>query len=185
MPVHAVDTRLQRQARDQLLQARGRVPADQQVRGQPGLAAVIAAGGIHPAQDHLAIAGVLHQHSADARLALRLAGDDQAAQRPTGDERWDALLAAVAEHLAAQHDLAPPEWAEMRVLQQPWFPAELEIQRADALVWGTSSIQEAWRLLVRQGPGGGVSEADSIPANLYPDEPVSPRSAAVLRELFG
>ena len=27
---------------------------------------------------------------------------------PTGDERWDALLAALAEHLAAQHDLAPP-----------------------------------------------------------------------------
>jgi hypothetical protein len=49
---------------------------------------------------------------------------------PTGDERWDALLAAVAEHLAAQHDLAPPEWAETRVLQQPWFPAELETQRA-------------------------------------------------------
>ncbi len=26
---------------------------------------------------------------------------------PTGDERWDTLLAALAEHLAAQHDLAP------------------------------------------------------------------------------
>jgi hypothetical protein len=50
----------------------------------------------------------------------------------------------------------------MRVLQQPWFPAELKIQRADALVWGTSGIQEAWRLLVRQGPGGRVSEADSV-----------------------
>ena len=25
---------------------------------------------------------------------------------PIGDERWDALLAALAEHLAAQHDLA-------------------------------------------------------------------------------
>lgn len=24
-----------------------------------------------------------------------------------GDERWDALLAALAEHLAAKHDLAP------------------------------------------------------------------------------
>jgi hypothetical protein len=36
----------------------------------------------------------------------------------TGDERWDALLAALAEHLAAQHDLAPPEWAEMRVLRK-------------------------------------------------------------------
>ena len=28
-----------------------------------------------------------------------------------GDERWDALLAALAEHLAAKHDLAPPGWA--------------------------------------------------------------------------
>ena len=31
---------------------------------------------------------------------------------PVGDERWDALLAALAEHLAAQHDLAAPQWAE-------------------------------------------------------------------------
>jgi len=50
----------------------------------------------------------------------------------TGDERWDALLAALAEHLAAQHDLAAPGWTEIRVLQRPWFPAELETQRADA-----------------------------------------------------
>ena len=27
---------------------------------------------------------------------------------PVGDERWDALLAAMAEHLAARLDLAPP-----------------------------------------------------------------------------
>jgi hypothetical protein len=46
----------------------------------------------------------------------------------TGDERWDALLAALAEHLAAQHDLAAAEWTEIRVLQRPWFPAELEAQ---------------------------------------------------------
>jgi len=61
---------------------------------------------------------------------------------PTGDERWDALLAALAEHLAAQQDLAPPEWAEMRVLQQPWFPAELEIQRADILVWAPAAFRK-------------------------------------------
>jgi hypothetical protein len=61
---------------------------------------------------------------------------------PTGDERWDALLAALAEHLVAQHDLAPPEWAENRVLQQPWFPAELEIQRADALVRAPAAFRK-------------------------------------------
>jgi len=54
--------------------------------------------------------------------------------RPIGDERWDALLAALAEHLGAQHDLAPPPWTDSRVLRRAWFPAESAIQRADALV---------------------------------------------------
>jgi hypothetical protein len=58
---------------------------------------------------------------------------------PVGDQRWDALLAALAEHLAAQLDLAPPPWAESRVLRRPWFPAELQIQRAEALVWAPGS----------------------------------------------
>ena len=60
----------------------------------------------------------------------------------TGDERWDALLAALAEHLAAQHDLAAPGWTEIRVLQRPWFPAELETQRADALVWAPAAFRK-------------------------------------------
>lgn len=59
-----------------------------------------------------------------------------------GDERWDALLAALAEHLAARHDLAPPEWAESRVLARPWFPAELRVQRADALVWAPAAFRK-------------------------------------------
>jgi hypothetical protein len=61
---------------------------------------------------------------------------------PVGDERWDTLLAALAEHLAAQHDLAPPEWSEFRVLRRPWFPAELQIQRADALVWAPAAFRK-------------------------------------------
>ncbi len=61
---------------------------------------------------------------------------------PVGDERWDALLAAVAEHLAAQHDLAPPGWAELRVLRRPWFPAELRVQRADALVRAPAAFRK-------------------------------------------
>jgi hypothetical protein len=59
-----------------------------------------------------------------------------------GDERWDVLLAALAEHLAAQHDQAAPEWTEIRVLQQPWFPAELTIQRADALVRAPAAFRK-------------------------------------------
>jgi hypothetical protein len=59
-----------------------------------------------------------------------------------GEERWDALLAALAEYLTAQHDLAPPDWAEARVLKRPWFPAELAIQRADALVWAPAAFRK-------------------------------------------
>jgi hypothetical protein len=61
---------------------------------------------------------------------------------PAGDERWDVLLAALAEHLAAQHDLAPPDWAESRVLGRPWFPAELRMQRAEALVWAPAAFRK-------------------------------------------
>lgn len=59
-----------------------------------------------------------------------------------GDDRWDVLLAALAEHLAAQRDLAPPDWTERRVLQKAWFPAELRVQRADALVHAPASFRK-------------------------------------------
>ena len=59
-----------------------------------------------------------------------------------GDERWDALLAALSEHLLAQHDLAPPEWTETRVLRRPWFPAELPVLRADALVRAPAAFRK-------------------------------------------
>jgi hypothetical protein len=59
-----------------------------------------------------------------------------------GDERWDVLLAALAEHLAAGHDLAPPQWAESRVLRRPWFPADLKTQRAEALVWAPAAFRK-------------------------------------------
>jgi hypothetical protein len=66
----------------------------------------------------------------------------QAEPDSVGDDRWDALLAALAEYLAAQQDLAPPEWAETRVLRTAWFPAELAIQRADALVWAPAAFRK-------------------------------------------
>lgn len=61
---------------------------------------------------------------------------------PAGDERWDTLLAAVAEHLCAKLDLAPPPWTDDRVLRRPWFPAELAIQRADALAWAPAAFRK-------------------------------------------
>jgi hypothetical protein len=107
----------------------------------------------------------------------------------TGDERWDALLAALAEHLAAQHDLAPPEWAELRVLQRPWFPAELKVQRADALV-RAGRIPQARGLLVRCGPGssvtgpGGVLGKDDPARRRVFDHPGLRVTAASPRHIF-
>jgi hypothetical protein len=66
----------------------------------------------------------------------------QAEPTPTGDDRWDALLAALGEHLAAQHDLAPPHWADARVLRKPWFPADLGILRAEALVHAPAAFRK-------------------------------------------
>jgi hypothetical protein len=73
----------------------------------------------------------------DAQPSL-LAGEPPS----TGDERWDALLAALAEHLAAKDDLAPPDWVELRVLRRPWFPAQLRVQRADALVHAPAAFRK-------------------------------------------
>jgi hypothetical protein len=82
----------------------------------------------------------------------------------TGDERWDALLAALAEHLAAQHNLAPPDWAELRVLQRPWFPAELKVQRADALVRAPAAFRKHGVYLSAAACRASCSVTSCVPA---------------------
>lgn len=55
---------------------------------------------------------------------------------PTGDERWDALVAAAAEHLCYHHRLAPPSWsvAPGRFLERWWFVSPYRSVHASALV---------------------------------------------------
>jgi hypothetical protein len=60
----------------------------------------------------------------------------------TGGEQWDALLAAMAEHLAARLDQAPPEWTRSRVLATPWFPSSLRSKRMEALVWAPAAFRK-------------------------------------------
>jgi len=60
----------------------------------------------------------------------------------SGDDQWDALLAAIAEHLAASFDLAPPEWSRSRVLAKPWFPSSLPSKRMEALVWAPAAFRK-------------------------------------------
>jgi transcriptional regulator with XRE-family HTH domain len=53
----------------------------------------------------------------------------------TGDVRWDAFLAALAEHLAYHGGLPIPRWVDGggRFLEQWWFPTDLPSVVASAL----------------------------------------------------
>ena len=80
---------------------------------------------------------------------------------PVGDQRWDTLLAALAEHLAAQHDLAPP------LVRTPCSAAAVvpggavdPAGRRPCV--GPGGVPQAWRVFVGQGPGGRVSRADDV-----------------------
>ena len=50
------------------------------------------------------------------------------------DERWDSLLAALAEHLALRDGLEPPVWAAGHQLATAWFPYDTALARCDAIV---------------------------------------------------
>jgi hypothetical protein len=59
----------------------------------------------------------------------------------TGDERWDVLLAALAEHLAARDGHGAPGWSERRRLRRFWFPFNTPAARADAVVHAPAAFR--------------------------------------------
>jgi hypothetical protein len=59
----------------------------------------------------------------------------------TGDERWDVLLAALAEHLAARDGRGAPAWSEPRQLRRFWFPFNTPAARADAVVHAPAAFR--------------------------------------------
>jgi hypothetical protein len=61
---------------------------------------------------------------------------------PTGEEQWDALLAALPEHLTAQLDQAPPAWTRSRILATPWLPSSLPSKRTEALVLAPAAFRK-------------------------------------------
>ena len=56
--------------------------------------------------------------------------------RPSGSRTWDALLGALAEHLAGHDGVPAPAWTEEadRFLDRFWFPTDTPAARADAMV---------------------------------------------------
>jgi hypothetical protein len=69
---------------------------------------------------------------------IRLLADEP---DPTGEERWDVFLAALAEHLAAQDGRAGPPWCESRRLHRFWFPFNTPAARADAVVHAPAAFR--------------------------------------------
>jgi hypothetical protein len=65
-----------------------------------------------------------------------------AAEPPsTTDERWDVLLAALAEHLAARDGRGAPAWSEPRRLRRFWFPFNTPAARGDAVVHAPAAFR--------------------------------------------
>lgn len=81
----------------------------------------------------------------DVRAALLL--DEPG---PVGDERWDVLLAALAEHVAARDGRAAPVWADTRMLRRLWFPFNTPAARVDALVHAPAAFRRRGVFVARQ-----------------------------------
>ena len=62
------------------------------------------------------------------------------APEPTGDERWDVLLAGLAEHLATRDGQDAPGWSS-RGLRRFWFPFDAPGARAQALVHAPAAFR--------------------------------------------
>jgi hypothetical protein len=65
------------------------------------------------------------------------------APRPTGDHRYDALLASLAEYCCVRHGMNPPLWVDDpdRFLQEWWFVSGLRSLHADAIVHSPVSFK--------------------------------------------
>lgn len=61
---------------------------------------------------------------------------------PTRDQRWDAFVAALAEHLAFHDGLRCPAWAlaDDRFLDRFWFVTNTPAARAEAIVTAPASF---------------------------------------------
>jgi len=78
-----------------------------------------------------------YRHEPDIERTLLLAEEPP----PTGDQRWDVFLAALAEHLAARDGRGEPSWAEQRQLRTFWFPFDTRAARADAIVHAPAAFR--------------------------------------------
>lgn len=67
----------------------------------------------------------------------------EVAPLPTGDRRYDALLASLAEYCCVRHDMAPPAWVDdpSRFLEEWWFVSGIRSLHANAVVHSPISFK--------------------------------------------
>lgn len=86
-----------------------------------------------------------HRHESKPRRLELL----QPEPAPTGDERWDVFLAALAEYLAAKDGRRGPGWCEQRHLYRFWFPFNTPLARAEAIVHAPASFRRRGVMVAR------------------------------------
>jgi len=103
-----------------------------------GLARFVAAEPDFDSQWRLVVEFLKEYHREPPRGRLRLLED---VPDPTGDERWDVLLAGLAEHLAMRDGQAAPGWSASGGLRRFWFPFDTPGARAQALVHAPAAFR--------------------------------------------
>ena len=84
-------------------------------------------------------------HDLPRRFHLRSREKQKAFLRerpPLTHTRWDALLAAVVEHIARLHDLPVPEWVDEpeRFLDTPWVISQNPVTAADSVLYAPGAF---------------------------------------------
>jgi hypothetical protein len=102
------------------------------------LAAFIAAEADFDVRWRLVVEFLKEYHQEPPRDRAPLLAD---APGPTGDERWDVLLAGLAEHLAMRDGRDAPGWSASRGLRRFWFPFDTPGARAQALVHAPAAFR--------------------------------------------
>jgi hypothetical protein len=99
---------------------------------------IVAAEADFDVQWRLVVEFLKEYHQEPAGVRLELLEDTPG---PVGDERWDVLLAGLAEHLAMRDAQAAPGWSVTRGLRRFWFPFDTPGARAQALVHAPAAFR--------------------------------------------
>ncbi len=103
-----------------------------------GLAAFVAVEPDFDTRWRLVVEFLKEYHREPAADRQRLLADRP---EPVGDERWDVLFAALAEHLAMRDGKDAPQWSASRGLRRFWFPFDAPGARAQALVHAPAAFR--------------------------------------------